>query len=601
MPVVDLKVDRHLICSNFDGYKLSFDPVPVLRQSVDAFPLKLEPHANQYSLLHTELFAKHNLLYSDPWARHNCYYINSRHQLLLCSYNEQQGEARPQRIVYEMQRHDHGDGFEHAVGDYNYTLRFISEKYCVLCDGMLTYLLLETGDRERAAPWKLVTRSPVTPGGVQRGFVLHDARLDVVQERKQISLVAAHIGRRRTLEQQGEEFCTELIWSRWSWGAGATDAGESDSSGWSYELCQQLATKGSIYYCAFEPRAQSLIVCSNGELQTPAQHEAAVEAALEAAQAEDVSPFDWEQTKEEVSVRFELAANATRNDVKINSTASHLLVEYKAEMLLDSDLFAPVDEQLTSWTLEGEVLCLSLSKQQPNNWPRLLNASAERREEQLEEQQEDLPAAPLPIPNLEDPIEDCDLPMDASSDDIKMGKLTHFIRQSQCSFPPRFLIVRFNLDKSCITHTIFLGTTPPLLCSTLRPGFPAAFATRHDIDAAIWLQQFQPARPDDWSVRHDGQLHAFGYVLASKEQRKFVDCCPQLDYAVICESYRHVFIYKPRNESAGGLRNRSGPQIVIGKQHLVTLPYDVGEVLGLVTAPHVIIILTAHAMLYLQV
>jgi len=115
------------------------------------------------------------------------------------------------------------------------------------------------------------------------------------------------------------------------------------------------------------------------------------------------------------------------------------------------------------------------------------------------------------------------------------------------------------------------------------------------------LQQFQPTRPDEWSVRHEGTLHAFGYVQASKEQRKFIDCCPDLDYAVICESYRHVFIYKPRNDSAGGLRNRNGPQVIIGKQNLVTLDPDVGEVLGLVTAPNVITILTQHAVLYLQV
>ncbi|KAH8387708.1 hypothetical protein KR093_009004 [Drosophila rubida] len=567
MPVVDLQVDRKLICPNFDGYKLSFEPVPVLRQSLDRFPLRLEPHANQYSLLHTELFAKHNLLFSDPWARNNCYFMNASHQLLMSSYNEQEGQPRQQRIIYEIQRADHGDGYAHVVGDYNYTLRFISEKYCVLCDGMLTYMLLDTGDRERGATWQLLTRSPVTPNGIERGFVLHDARLDVVQERKQISLVAAHIGRR----QQGDEFVSQLIWSRWSW----TDEEAAAAGTWSYEVCQQLAAKGSIYYCAFEPRAQSLIICSNGELQTPAQHKAALEAAAAAAQADAVALYDWEQSETEVTVRFTLATNATRDDVKINSTASHLLVEHKSEILLDGALFAHVHEQLTHWTLQSGELELNLKKRQPKHWPRLLYAAAEQREEQDPDLQ-----PPLPIPNLEEPIEDCDLPMNGS-DDIKM--------------------VRFNLPKACVTHTIFLGATPPILCSTLRPGFPAAFATRHDIDAAIWLQQYQPARPDDWSVRHEGQLHAFGYVQASKEQRKFVDCCPQLDYAVICESYRHVFIYKPRNEAASGLRNRNGPPVVIGKQHLVTLPDDVGEVLGLVTAPKVIIILTAHAILYLQV
>ncbi|XP_034473729.1 nudC domain-containing protein 1 [Drosophila innubila] len=584
MPVVDLAVDRNLLCANFDGYKLSFDAVAVLRQSLQRDPFKLEPHArNQYSLLHTELFARHNLLFSDPWARHNCYYVNTAHQLVLCSYDEQRGQARDQRIVYEMQLSDHGDGFAHIPGDYNYTLRFISEKYCVLCDGMLSYTLLDTGDRGRATTWQLITRTPINQidpitassscVDFPRGFVLYDARLDIVQERKQISLAAGHVARRTAAtELQTDVHIMEITWSRWV----------LDDATWRYDVCVKLETKGSIYYCAFEPRAQSLILCSNGELQTEAQREAAkaeevaqpraqLQNGQEQAEETEQAAYTWTQTEEDVTLRFPLANHVTCNDVHINCTQNQLQVECQSQMLLNATLFASVDNELTNWTVEREQLQLTLSKQQHEHWPRLLDAADEA----------DSEPERLPIPNLEDPIEECDFPLDSASEDIKM--------------------VRFNLPTNAITHTIFLGAAPPLFVSTLRPGFPAAFATRQGSDGAVWLQQFQPARPEEWSVRHEGNLHAFGYVQASKQQRKFVDCCPDLDYAVICESYRHVFIYKPRNDSAGGLRNRNGPQVVIGKQNLVTLDDDVGEVLGLITAPNVITILTEHAVFYLQV
>ncbi|XP_030566850.1 nudC domain-containing protein 1 [Drosophila novamexicana] len=493
MPVVDLTVDRNLLCPNFDGYKLSFDAVPVLRQGFDRDPLKLEPHLNQYSLLHVELFAKHNLLFSDPWARHNSYYMNKAHQLVLCSYDEQHGQPRAQRVVYTMRREDHGDGYQHLVGDYNYTLRFISEKYCVVCDGMLTYHLLETGDRRRDTSWQLVTRSPVTSDMEQRGFVLYDARLDMVQERKQISLIGGHVRRREAATpQQADVHVMQLIWSRWT-------LDSLPEAGWSYNLCEQLETPGSIYYCAFEPRAESLIVCSNGQLQTRAQRDAELNAEQEQEQLE-------EQVMEEGQ-----------------------------------------DEEE-----EGQ----ETAEQPPE---------PER----------------LPIPNLEEPIEECDFPLGSSDDDIKM--------------------VRFNLSTSGITHTIFLGAIPPLFATSLRAGYPAAFVTRQGVDASVWLQLYQPSKPGEWGVRHEGNLHAFGYVQASKQQRKFIDCCPQLEYAVISESYRHLFIYKPRYDSAGGLRNRNGPQVVIGKQNLVTLDDDLGEVLGLVTATNVITVLTEHAVLYLQV
>ena len=151
-----------------------------------------------------------------------------------------------------------------------------------------------------------------------------------------------------------------------------------------------------------------------------------------------------------------------------------------------------------------------------------------------------------------------------------------------------------------MTHTVLLGNTPPLFSTNLRAGFPAAIATRQDVDACLWLQQYNPSKPDDWSLRHEGNLHAFGYVQASKQQKKFMDCAPDLSYAVISEAYRHVFLYKMNYDTANGLRNRNGPQVQLGKQHLITLE-DAGEVLGLSTASSVITLLTEKCLLYLQI
>lgn len=410
MPVVDLTVDRNLLCPNFDGYKLSFDAVPVLRQGFNVNPLKLEPHLNQYSLLHAELFARHNLLVSDPWSRYNCYFINARHEVVLCSYNEQQGVARSQRIVYSSRSEDRGDAYRHQVGDYNYTLRFISEKYCVLSDGIVELCLLDTGDRERDTPWKVVTRTQVLPEALsyERGFVLYDARLDIVQEHKQISLVAGHVTRLRGVHVM------QLIWSRWS----------LDEDKWTYQVLQQLETRGSVYYCAFEPRAESLVVCSSGELQTPQQAEEAAALAVQEETNRREQGTDapagksWVQTDEEVLVRLPVPAGITRNDVSVHCGEDQLRVECQGRTLLEGELYSGVDIGLTSWRLEQStgVLHLALYKLTlGEQWPNLL-ATEQVEEEEAEKEEQ------LPIPNLEDPIEDCDLPVNANIVDIKMGK-----------------------------------------------------------------------------------------------------------------------------------------------------------------------------------
>lgn len=144
-----------------------------------------------------------------------------------------------------------------------------------------------------------------------------------------------------------------------------------------------------------------------------------------------------------------------------------------------------------------------------------------------------------------------------------------------------------------------MGSSPPLFATSLRPGFPLALATRQDVDCCLWLQQYNPAKADEWSMRHEGNLHAFGYVQASKQQKKFMDCSPDLGYALIAESHRHVFLYKTKYDTANGLRKRNGPQVSIGKQHLITLE-DAGEVLGLTTDNSVATLLTEKFVLFLQ-
>lgn len=152
-----------------------------------------------------------------------------------------------------------------------------------------------------------------------------------------------------------------------------------------------------------------------------------------------------------------------------------------------------------------------------------------------------------------------------------------------------------------VTHVVSLGTSPPLFKSVLRAGFPPAIVTAEDVDACIWLQHYVQPTDTEWSLRHEGSLHALAYIQASKRQRKYMDCSPDFDYCVICESYRHVFLYHSKYDTANGLRKRHGPQVAIGKQQLVTLEEDVGEVLGMTITNDLITLLTEKALLHVQI
>lgn len=445
--MVELRVDRNLVCPNFDGYKLSFDPIPVMRDELEVQPSRLEPNFNQYSLLHIELFARHNLLRADPWMRHNNYFVDARHQVLQCIYDPQIGRSRGLRVVYTMENRDHGDGHAQLAGDYNYSMCFISERFCVICDGITTFHLLDTGDRSRPSTeqWQLVTRTPVDSEGGKRGYIMYDARLDMIQERKQISLVAGHVSRRAVgcvnpaanqAPQTSHVSFLDLAWARWTL--------DPFNNEWTYNICQRLETTGSLQYCAFEPRAESLILASNRKIETPEQREAAEIAAAAAAADPPPTPppedpqnghaagaddaeddedageqnYTWTQSNTEVTLRFPLPETATRNDITVRYTSTFVEVYYSEQMLMSGDLYLPVNaEAAIPWLLEESALTLTLVKHEQNvMWPKVLKLSdaAVGNGEGMSD------GAALPIPNLEDPIEECDL--GAFEDDIKMGE-----------------------------------------------------------------------------------------------------------------------------------------------------------------------------------
>lgn len=185
---------------------------------------------------------------------------------------------------------------------------------------------------------------------------------------------------------------------------------------------------------------------------------------------------------------------------------------------------------------------------------------------------EDLP----PVLDLTSQLEECDFGIVGSGEETE------------------YTLERFDATSHAVTHKTSLGGNGPLFSLPLRPEFPPAIALRHDVDACLWLQQPGEA----WSLRHEGTLHAFGYVQASKQQRKFLSCSPDLSYALICEAERHIFIYKA-SYGAEGLRHRNGSQVSIGQQKLVSLEGS-GEIIGLCAENDCAILLTESHVLVLQ-
>ena len=88
---------------------------------------------------------------------------------------------------------------------------------------------------------------------------------------------------------------------------------------------------------------------------------------------------------------------------------------------------------------------------------------------------------------------------------------------------------------------------------------------RDDVDGIVW--QTSALVEENW--KHVTTFDAFGYVLASKQQHKFVNCTPNFSHAFITDCTSHVYVYEGRQGSQS-----------THKQYVISLDTDSYSVLG---------------------
>lgn len=564
---VDLRPDRRKLKTNFDGYKLSLDPVPVLKYEVP-IPERVATSDKQFSYLHAQLFGLYNHLVRDPWHPCTAYYIDNTWTVQKIEYCTDTGKMKPVQAVLKLAKNSAGDR-------YPMSLIFVSDKLCLIGDGCGRLMVTETGDRGRHEEFKArYNGNPID--GLTEGFILRDARLDTVGEESVISCVLVSI-------QQGDEqhFETVANWVNL----------KNSETGWKVDSNKVIKSRGAFTYCGIEPGSKAILIASDypvdflSNIIRVEEEKRAKEAALTETSngtskedtetmEKDITHYSWAQTEDDVTINFNKREGCSRQDYTVQVTKSNIVVKCRAEVLLNGDLFNEIDTDSTTWTVQNNFLQILLIKASPINWPYLvLGAPVESLQTQAGTATDF--TEPNPVRNIQDQMEECDF--------------------GEFGEDRENYIYRLIWEDESISNYVYLGSTPPLFEVTTQPGFPNAVALKHDVDACIWTQK--SCTPiTDWTMHHEDTIDAFSYVQASKQQKKFTSCAPDASYVVICEPERHVFIYKKAYEGAANLRNRNGQQVNIGQQKLVALD-NVGEVIGISVEKDVTMLLTATSYL----
>eukprot|EP00058_Branchiostoma_floridae_P026828 XP_002612319.1 hypothetical protein BRAFLDRAFT_80065 [Branchiostoma floridae] len=102
-----LKPDRALIDANFDGYKLSLEPLPQYTVSLSTGIHDVKLDEEEYTYQHIRAFGIHNHLALDQWNPDSVYYVDNKHtvqqiKVILIVFSEELCDKQPFTLLHSL-------------------------------------------------------------------------------------------------------------------------------------------------------------------------------------------------------------------------------------------------------------------------------------------------------------------------------------------------------------------------------------------------------------------------------------------------------------------------------------------------------------------
>lgn len=344
--IIDLRPSPLLLNSNFDGYKLSLEPIPILKTELPAAPRRLFTSDDQYSFLHAKLFSLHNHLFRDPWLPYSSYFVDDNFNIQNVRYTTETGKLNNVKVVHKISKPNS------RAGDYNASLHFVSESFCVFADGCGNLSIFNTGDRYRIDEWKTVFTGTILENS--ESFVIQDARWEIIDSVQQIQCLLLSVQRKS--DSDDEKFEAVIDWAVITKGA--------EANNWKTSVVRQLRGNAIPEYCSLEPKCNGILLSADRAFKytfdTEHPIDEATEEESETAETETADDnnkkFAWSQSEEDVTIQFKTSREAAKHEFTVICDGTKLNVRHKTEALLEVELFGQIDNDLTTWSL------VSLSK-----------------------------------------------------------------------------------------------------------------------------------------------------------------------------------------------------------------------------------------------
>ncbi|CAH1779692.1 unnamed protein product [Owenia fusiformis] len=594
---VELKVNRNLLDPNFDGYKLSLEALPTYEVPLESNLDETKLTTDQYSYQHIKAYGLHNHIYVDQHNTSTVYFVDDKWRVMrLCVQLESSFD--PPTVIFEIP--DARDVKQHE-DRCDCSIYLPSPELAVLSDGAGNIYILETGDRASSIEtWKIIHKhnintdddcdyDDITSPNTVTPIVLQHALLYKEDTLQKLELLLVEVKPNPTEDDHRKQpFVTVLKWLTLSSGG---------QGHWWLERTRYIEGFSAADYSCVDYNGAGVYVGSEKPFKmTYDSLHPIVEKKPDTEQHIPAPPpaYTWSQTEEDVTLTFTLPPGTNKPDVYYKLSRGRIELGIKnGEELLVGDLHDAVDIDGSTWTLEGQRLEVTLAKSEGVQWPGVV--PTDKRGEMVFD--------PAQVAEIHERL--AHLTSDQWNPDPQPGKEKAYNSEQleDCdSFPEdSACLQRIDGESHEVSHQANLGTHQWLFQAWTHPLRLPSLCLRHDVDGLLW-QPKDKVETGESPWKHTGTFNALGYVQASKRDKKYVVCSPNMSYAVISDCVRHIYIYRQPTSTLSPLRNRKTGQEVstVSKQQMVSIA-STENILGLQATNNRLFVCTKSKMYIIKV
>lgn len=548
--IVELRPDKNLTNLKFEKYQFCSDDIPVDTEiDLKADVRRLELTTNRDSLLEARLFAFHNHLFKNPYDT-SCWFIDENWIVWRFKKN---GELERVHAI-----HSANENVENLL--YNPSIGFTSNHIVAISDGGNCLKLIRTDSQEQF-----------------KSFILNDAEPGVILDVRYVSSTSSIMIVMCDIRSTGEKKFTRLLLLTYKW----NNSGGPDES-IEFVNKEALKVKGAVEYVYIEDTGRHLhSICQDYvAFECPKVKESTSGNKNDSVRTEEIKipKYCWSQDEDSLTVWLKIDKQY-QNKVKVNVKPQELSVTVDDNVLIQGQCQHKLDNDLTTWKYEDDRFKLELFKHESGlMWNELIKGDtggeylpnealaaeihsrlAHLCSDEADNKQQGQPCLGF---NAEQ-LEECDLE----------GKDN--------------LLQRIDLVEEKNTHVAMLGASNHVLF-TCKTKSGQAICLRHDNDGCMWVT----GEVDDtkWNMEHYYTFPGFGYVEASKSNKKFCVSPTDGSYVAILEHTRYIFLYK-----------RPEPNVQVGKQWIVDLGTETRPIMGTVATNKYLIVLTKNKLYRLNI